>query len=607
MSAALRRYAPVALLLLWPAPAAFAQSTSAGSAAFRDISFQGGNGKIAALELTQMKRGSDTVTARTVKLTGFTLSTPLVTVEVPSMVIADFEGESDFVDAVSGGDLGDVAWADALYEAKASRVEIPTLTYRFKQNGGEQITTLSDIVLEDLKEGVGATLTVAAQKSVLTMPDPKQSVTTSVGESESSDVDVAETVRVFEGGGEGEPDEMVSESSSDDIEIQGADFTATIGNVSGGSFIGRAPEGHLTYDEMLRVMAGDADKDVALRRKLGGVLREIAKLFRLESVSAEDIGFKTPEAQGSIAGMEFEGMRMGGIDLFEINKIKVDSGVGPVSLGRFAIEGLDFGPFLDMGLAAMEHDGEQMKVQPNWRQLPKLKAIRLENFDAPGIPQPVAFKEFGFETSETEGVLSGLEVYLKGLKTELDKGMPNDLKAKLLSLGYDEIVADGRMGIRYDADKGQLVFDRMGTSIDKAGSVFATIRFGGFSPDDIIGQPDSVAAASRMIFGDLQIDIADAGLAQRFYDSMAKDAGISADALRDGFSTEMRSQIQASLGDALAPGSADAIRDFLRNPQKLRITVKPRDGAPPITVAEMQSNEPIDLATRMVILIEATP
>lgn len=608
------RFGAAALAFLLAAGASYAQTPtiSAGTIVLRDLSFAGGafDGKLGSLEFTGLSRDGAEVTARAVKLEGLTMKSSLVDIDLPSLVITDFEGPASAVDAAMAGQLAKVDWAQFLGSSKAVRIDVPRLVYRLHDQNGEQVVTTEGLVFEDLADGRLGAMTLATQESVVTGATPEESGKSKAGTTRYDGIDVAEFVRVFVGGGSGPAKRLIDKGTSQSVEFQTGDLVARIGSTSASGFLGRAPAQPLTIDDLTRAMNGEIDKDDALRRKVVAFLRDIVTYFSLEQSGATDLEFTNADVPVTIASANFNGVGLGGFGLFELKDIGAVSPVGNFRLGRFAIENFSWQKYLDRAFAASEATAEL--PSPTLQELPKLGAVRLQNFESTTSQGPVAFDEISFETADGGGLPGSVSLLLKRLKLQLDTGEPADWKARLLALGYQQITADGRIVLRLDEAGKTLTIDHSGVSIDDAGSVTATVRLDGVdtallfsaqSPEDLAASDD---IESKITIGDITLEADDAGLLQRFYASVATDAGVSPDTIRDGMAAEIRSQADALLGDALTPGSAEAIGDYLRNPGKLTVHVVPRPDRPPLSLAEVTSDEPPLLADRVTISIEAT-
>lgn len=595
-----------------PAMAQGAPAISAGTIVLRDLSLAAGafDGKLGSIEFTGLSRDGATISARTVKLERLTLTSGMFDADLPSLVITDFEGPASAVDGAMSGQLARVDWIAFLSAAKAVRVDAPKFIYRLHDKDGEQLVTTTGIVFESLSDGVLGAMTLATQDSAVTGSTPEGNGHSRVGITRYEKIDLRELLGVFVGGGSGEAKTLIESGTSQAVELQTEGFSARIGSTRATGFLGRAPTQALTYDDIARAIAGEVGQDALLRRKVVGFMRDLVTYFSMRESGATDMEFISANVPVTVAEANFNGVGLGAFDLFELKDIASVSPSGNYHLGRFAVEGFDWRSYLDRVFEAA--DTSATLPPPALQDLPKLGAVRFENFESNTPQGPVAFDAVSFETSTQTGRPANFSLLLKRLKLQLGGGEPAEWRDRLLALGYGQVIADGQFVLNLDAGAKTLTLERSGISIDDAGSISATVHLGGVDPAVFLapqspGEPVAQQQfAMRVTLKDMSIEAADSGLLPRFYASVARDAGVSPDAIRDGMAAEIRSQVAVVLGDALSPGSADAVGAYLRDPGRLTIKLSPRPDRPPLTLAEVMSDEPPLLADRLTISIEAS-
>lgn len=604
------RFGAAALALLLPTLPAAAQSgpiVSAGTIVLRDLTFENGpfSGTVGALEFTGLSHDGSDVTARAVKIEGLTIRSGIFDADLPSLVVTDFEGPASVVDAATSGQFAKLDWTSFLTRSKAVRIDAPRLVYRLHDKNGEQLVTTEGLVFENLADGKLGSITMAKQDSAVTGAEPGGSAHGTVGTTRYEAIDLAEFVR-FASGGDGPAKRLVEKATSQAIAFQSGDLSVRIGSTSASGILGRAPGQALTFDDITRALAGAVDTDDGLRRKVAGFMRDLVTYFRMERSGATDLELVNADVPVTIASANFDGVGLSEFSLFELNGIGSVSPVGDFRLGRFAVEDFSWRDYLDRVLLAI--DTAEIP-SPTLDDLPKLGAIRLQNFESATAQGPVAFEELSLQTLADKSRPDTFGLFLKRLKLRLTEGEAADWKDRLLAFGYRQITADGQIVLRFDRAAKVLTLERSGVSIDDAGSVSATVRLDGVDLADIAATTGGGTAldleTGKIMLGEVLLEANDAGLLPRFYASIAKDAGVSADAIRAGMAAEIRSQASLLLGDALTPGSADAIAAYLRDPGKLTVHLVPRADRPPLSLAEATSDEPPLLSDRVTITIEA--
>jgi hypothetical protein len=288
------------------------------------------------------------------------------------------------------------------------------------------------------------------------------------------------------------------------------------------------------------------------------------------------------EGEFSMGAITFSGFSGRQLDLFEIRNMDFKAAGEGAKLGRFEIEKITYGPLLDylFGMA-LNHQADDPTPEKIVEISPRFAAIRLSQAEFNTPTGPISFDAFRFELDDRAGSIpERLASALANLKLDLSKMPPNEGRDKLVSLGYREIVANAKAQLRWQSSDKAIILDNTGLGIDKVGQLDVSMRLGNADLRAAVAKPDSMdemIQAAR--FEGLEIRLADLGFAERFFADVAKAAGASPDAIRAGIAAEVKSQAAANLGPALAPGSADALAQFIQSGGRVTMRVTPRDGA----------------------------
>lgn len=604
-------------LLLAAAPsgrdAALAQGTvRAGSLDFRDLAYDGrfGAGSIGLVSFSGLVQEGDRVRAATVRIERLTWKVPVASMEIPAIRIENFEGPRAIVDALTGGRASEIDWIAIINSARADRITVDRISQSVdvpdaKVDGK---AVLTDLVMEGLAQGRLAAMRIAAWELEADLPDD-QSMRYRVGATLYEDINLGEMTRFITGGGSGPAKLMIGYNRTEAVEQSQSDGTRTrMGFSDMRGFYSRAPREALTLADLeaLKTVADNGNPPLA--RKIVGFVTDIIDNTRVESASMRDYEVEFPGGSAKVDSMVVRNYGLVGVELFETTGIAIEAPTGPVRVARIALENLDYRQLADFLLEALNTGKMPPSTDPvRIRQaLPSLDAFRIEDIQAETPEGQVGLGSFAIEAERAGPVLTGVATTLKRLAIPLDAGTPNEGKERLLALGYSRIVADASLVLRYDPAGKAIMLERTGASIDDAGSIESGVRIENFDLDKLLAAgPDAAAHAMTLPFGGLELKIVDLGLAQRFYQSVADSSGVTADAIRDGLAAEMRNQAAQLLGPALAPGSAEKVAQFLRNPGTLTIRVKPRADRPPLLVGDFEGMGPPQLADRLTVTIEA--
>jgi hypothetical protein len=596
-----------------PPLAARAQDTvRAGSLDFRDLSYEGrlGSGKVGLVSFAGLTREGDRLRADTLRIERLSWMLPWGSVEIPAIRIDDFEGPRGIVDALTAGRPSEIDWIAVVNTARAARIGIDRVSKKVDIEGKiVGIGVVTDIVLEGLGEGRLGALKIAAWELEADLPD---GVTTRyrVGATLYEDVDLAEIARFFTGGGSGPAKQIVAFTRTEAAESSQSDGIRTrIGSSEARGIFSRAPREAMTFADLeaLETLAEDGDRQLA--RKVADFVTDIIDHTRVESATMRDYEVEFPGGRARIDTASLRNYGLVGFELVEVAGIGIEAPTGPVRIDRIALENMDGRAVVDYLLEALRTGTMPPSTDPvRIRQaLPSLDAFRVDNVQAETPEGQVGLESFTIEAERAGPVLTAISTSLKRLSIPLEGGTPNEAKERLLALGYSRIVADAGVTLRYDPAAKAILLDRTGATMEDAGSIRSTLRVENFDLDRLLAAgPEAAAQAMALPFGGLDLEIVDLGLAQRFYQSIADASGVSADAIRDGLAAELRTQVSALLGPALAPGSAEQVAEFLRDPGKLTVRIAPRSDRPPLLVGDLQGMDPPQLADRVTVTIEAT-
>ncbi len=594
--------------------AALAQDTvRAGSLDFRDLAYDGrfGSGAVGLVSFSGLVHDGDRVRAATVRIERLTWKVPVASMEIPAIRIENFDGPRSIVDALTGGRGSEIDWVAVINSARADRVVVDRISQEIDAPEAKLDVkgALTNLVMEGLAQGRIASMRIAAGEAEGDLPDG-QSLRYRVGTTIYEDINLGEMARFVTGGGSGPAKLIIGYTRTEDGETSQSDGMRTrIGLSEARGFYSRAPREALTYADFQAFETLANNGNPALARKIAAFVTDILDNTRVESAAMRDYETEFPGGSAKIEAITARNYGLANFELVDLTGLVVEAPTGPVRVARIAFENMDSRALVDFLLEGLQSgkmppSDDPVRIR---RALPSLDAFRIEDVQAETPEGPVGIGSFAIEAERSGPELTAISTTLKRLDVPLDAGTPTDAKERLMALGYSRIVADAAVVLRYDPAGKAILLDRTGASIDDAGSVESTLRIENFDLDQMLAAgPEAAARALTLPFGGLDLKVVDLGLAQRFYQSVADQSGVSADAIRDGLAAEMRAQVGQLLGPALAPGSAEKVAEFLRNPGTLTVRVAPRADRPPLLVGEIQGMAPPQLADRLTVTIEAT-
>lgn len=596
-----------------PGGVAEAQGTvRAGSLVFRDVGYDDpklGSIKAGSVELRGVVREGDGFRADSASVTDLVFSDAITTTTIPSLTIDRPSGAKALLD-ILGGSGGRIDWIGFLSTAAADRIAADVVRRRVVVQGTTTEVTMNRPQAEGLAAGRLATLAFDGQEGRTEGPDPARGGTFKVGAIRYEDVDLAESLRFDAGGGDGPAKLLLGRGRVEGMAFEGAngDFRISLASLEMKGVFGRALREPFDRADYFRLGATNPP-DPAVLRRLGAMAGDLAQTFRLDEASFEDLTVEAPGTSVKIAAFKANQYSFRSADLLEVRDLVIRSAGGDASFGRLAFEKLDYSRVVDTVTALLASGGKPNVPPRAVLGLIPVGTFRIDNIEASSpTAQSSGIGSFVIETAGSGDLIDAFTATLTGAVVDVAALPPTDGTAKLIELGYPTINFDAGFGLRYDETARTLTLERAGGAVADAGSVAATLRIASLDVNALLdaGFNGAAARAMQAPFGSLVVEVDDLGLGERFYASVAKTAGVSADAIRDGLAAEMRNQAARLLGPSLAPGAADAVAQFLKSSGKLTIRVEPRADRPPLTIGDVQALSPPQLADRVSVTMQAS-
>jgi hypothetical protein len=578
----------------------------AGGAEFHDITIGSpdtGSVSIGKISFIGFVQDGEKVKADKVEIEKLVGKVGNRTIEVPAVTVTGFEAPTDLYRALSEGGNADRDWIALFQKAVAAQITVekvldhnPTLSFE---------SVINAVAITNVKDGKIGSARFAGMTGQSNAAAQGGPASIKIGALDYQGINVTETMRLFSGGGTGEAKRLLERAVMAGLEMTTPEGSFKFERIEMAGFDGRAPSEVLQPADRAAMQSGEAFEDPARRQKLARYFGELIRYMKIERYSLEGFTVTLPQGLFTIKGFTFGGWSGRGLDLFEIKGMDVPTPTGPVKLGRFALEKLTYGPFVDAVLEAVasgkEPDFDPAKIVAI---APRLAAIRFAAIDVNTPEGPVSLGGFDIELDPTPGKLpERIATALKGLKVQISAASSDEGRKQLLALGYSEFLADAQVQLRWLPNEKAVVLENTNLVMDKIGRMDISARMSNVDVTRLVADPTGFVPDDAKIES-VELRLKNLGVADRFYALTAKSAGISPDAVRDGLAAEIKARAAAILGPALSAGSADALAKFLKTPGTLVVRATPKAGKT-LTLGEVNQMDPPAILERLQITVDA--
>jgi hypothetical protein len=525
------------------------------------------------------------------------------TTEIPALAITGADLPAPLFRAlVEGQSAAD--WAALVAQSAIEEISIETMVQRDPSADTEIVH--KEFTFRDFKNGIVASARLGGLAGTVPgEPGSGKQVGLRMGEIRYQQIDIAESIRFFTGGTGGPAKRLLQRATVDGIEVRMPDGGLRFDRVELAGIEGRAPQQALPAAAHRK---GGLD-DAQVRAQVITYATEALRTARIDRYSIEGIRVEIPgQGRFAVKAVTLEGLSARGLERFEIRGVDMPTPDVTVRFDRFVLTGLTYGAMVDAALEAAR-SGEKPNFPPDKiaRIRPHLSGLRLTRLDVETPMGPVSVDDVRFEIDELGGATKA-EAAIVALKVDVERTQGNPGREKLIELGFREMVLSAELRIRALPQERAIVLETLAIAVDRAGRVEATARLDNIDIAKILANPETAESELGVaVLGPLQLRLVNFGLAERFYASTAKSAGISEDAMRAGLAAEMRAKALQGFAPILLDRSADAIAAFLQSPKAIVARVAVADGQKPPTVAELQAFNPPLLMERLRVKLEALP
>lgn len=587
---------------LLPSGSAFSQpqiNIQTANTEFRDIVLgtpATGTLSIGRLALTGLKTDASRVRATRAEFHNLVVVIGTSRTEIPSIAVTDFSAPTALFNALSKGGSLDLNWASLVEATSTAEIKIPVAKLRDTASRAE--AEYADFNLTNLTGGIAQSSRIALSRSKTVTPTADE-ISSTVGETIYEKINVAELVRFFTGGGAGDAKSLVERMTIASFVMKMPQAEVDLGKLEIKGFVGRAPAMAMPLGA-IQAMSGampDLEKGPNAQ-KLAAYYREVLQHLRVERYAFTGAKVQTPLGPVALGDIVMENFSGNGMGRFSIAGTTYASPVGSFKLGEFEIKGFNWKGLLDLGLEAAA-SGKEPDIKPEriMSLIPSLDALRFANITA-GTPfGPFSLDEFRVEMpAGAKGVPESVAMTIKALKADVAKLPPfAPLADELKALGYGALTANAQVNVRFNPTERTMLLEAPSIDISEVGKVDFAVRVTNVGPE---GADDIDEAPVES----LSLGITDGGLGARAFRLLAQGAGISPDAMRAAMAVEAKTQAVAMFGPALTPGSAEVIEEFVKNGQRIVLTMKPKPGAT-VKLGELSGPPGPEVLNRLTVTI----
>lgn len=206
------------------------------------------------------------------------------------------------------------------------------------------------------------------------------------------------------------------------------------------------------------------------------------------------------------------------------------------------------------------------------------------------------------EVGLAEGFPSSARIEARGIEVKQEEMQPGQ-RAFYEQLGYNGSMADYVLAFNYDEKAATLDVTSFSGDIRDMAKIDMTLSLADFDPErlDEIGQGVFPYAISSLTF-----DYQDQSLVKRVFEQMAAQEGVSVEEVKQELQTRLSRQA-ATLEEPLLVAAMDALQNFVADPQRLRVKIRPDQ---PVSGSDLVANvivKPQRLASLLNLQVEANP
>lgn len=510
---------------------------------------------------------------------------------------------------LSSGDLAAIfdpkssaSLTERMSKLTADSISMPELSVDVTAPNMSQKFVYKDIKLEHVEKGKIAEYTSGISTLSVDVQDPAAKlgpIEGTFGASSAKNLNMGLYARIMTESRK-DPDEafgtLYDSFVVDGIEIKGKGFSAKTGKVTGAKVMARPFLISIADFQKSMPTQPGAKPTPEQTKKSMQFITDIYDSMDFGTTDVKDVvvDFGKNEKAGSV-----KIARMGLADFAKarLGELSVDglAVTGPevlVKIESFALRGFNFKPAIDaMKTIPLDNPAAMGAINPR-TFLPSLEQILVTGIDASvpdkrhdGNANGGATDKFKIGKVEIKasnyllGIPAALAFTVEHLA--LDLPPPRDANARqLAAMGYTSADVTSKFAYAWSEAASTLTLTDASLKGEGMGSVSLKGVFGNITKDLFVGDAAVMQAAllgAAVAEADLRVE--NDGLVTKLLDSQAKQAGVTADQLRDQLIMNARQGVSQLFGDSTqASAISDAVSAFLKDPKSIEIVAKSAKG-----------------------------
>ncbi len=352
--------------------------------------------------------------------------------------------------------------------------------------------------------------------------------------------------------------------------------------------------------------------------QLAVVIFDLYRAFAIGRTSVDGLSVDftdpdDPEMSGTMkmAQMLLADLSPDGLGEFSLSSIDVDiEPEGRVSLGRFAIEDIEFAPYGPMKSfieTQMKSRSEPDPLDVARIFTPLSITVSLEEFFA-SIP--------GEGEASLGGFLLGMQSTVPPVPTEVvlavdDLEIPvdalDDREAEeiLKAVGITQLRISESIEIRWDEATEELLIENVVVEVGDIGAVRASARLGGL-PKSILQNPQQVQAAiATLNLRSLELELVNEGGVEKGLALASAQAGLSESQLSEVLLGQLDGMLAIIGNEAFTQQVSQAAETFFQDPRNLYLEFRPENPVPVVQILGNAQIAPQTLPDLLGVEVEA--
>lgn len=205
--------------------------------------------------------------------------------------------------------------------------------------------------------------------------------------------------------------------------------------------------------------------------------------------------------------------------------------------------------------------------------------------------------------AEVAGMPSAMNVSVHGVEVPVTPENFEEMHETFRSLGHLSVTLDFDMDYSFDQDKDTFELDNLSLTLRDLGALAMNLELGNVNIRDLVASQGATGVI--MTLRSAEVKYVDHSLFEQMIEGAAREEGKTVNELMAEMEAVLAGEIALAVAenDQFAVDGLNEIREFLRNPGTLAITIKPERPVGMLTLLELENAA--DVITRLNIRFEA--